>query len=131
MELGRLTQEDITRWVPFGEDGEVLMRYVSKEELIRLRKEATKLDWANNRPVETLDELEQNRLLGRAAVRDWRNLTVGREPFNYSPENCDLLMRRSFDFSDFVNLTCTQMRFFIEQKEEESKKKSANTSAGR
>ncbi len=130
MELGRLTDEDITRWVPFGEDGEVLMRYVSKEELIKLRKKATELDWAKNRPVETLDELEQNRLLGRAAVRDWRNLTVGGQPFDYSPEHCDLLMRRSFDFSDFVNLACTQMRFFIEQKEEKSKKKSANTSDG-
>lgn len=130
MELGNIIDGERTWPVKFGEDGEVEMRYVPKAELVAIRKKATKTDWSAHRPVETLDEMEQNRLLGRAAVRGWKNLTVGGEPFPYSPENCDMLMARSYDFSDFVNLVCTRIGFFREQKEEESKKKSAPTPDG-
>lgn len=130
MELGPLTEDEITCWVPYGKDGRVLMRFVTLEELNALRKKATERTWIEHRLVEEKDTVKENVLLGRAAVRDWDNLTVGGEHFPYSEEKCDLLMKRSYEFSDFVNLVCIQIRFFVKEQEDESKKKSEGGPSG-
>ena len=130
MELGDLKKKDITHEVPFGKDGKVLLRYVIKSELLAIEEEAGKKDWAKGAPTPGQRKVEANRLLGRAAVRGWSNLTVGGEEFPYSPENCDLLMEKSYDFSDLVNIACVQIGFFEAGKEEDSKKKSGPMSSG-
>lgn len=121
MDLGTLNEET-TAWVEFGDDGEILLKYISQTELDSIIKKATKTVWANHQKTAELDNIKANRLLGRAAVKDWRNLTSEGKPFPYSPENCDLLMDQSWNFSLAVNDACTDMRNFVKKQQEESKK---------
>ncbi len=130
MELGEITQDELTCWAPFGDDAEVQIRFITREELDRLKRKVTTKTFRRGQILEDIDTIEFNRLLGRAAVRGWKNITVGGRPFEYSPENCDILMTRSYEFSDFVNDKCVEINTFIETRGEESKKKSGPTPAG-
>jgi len=130
MELGDLKKTDITHWLPFGADGRVLIRYVIKKELMAIEEEANRPSMSQGPLPVSQKKAEENRLLGRAAVRGWENLTVGGKAFEYTPENCDLLMEKSYDFSDFVNLACVQIGLFETRQEEELKKNLKPTSDG-
>jgi hypothetical protein len=103
MEIGALKKDDFVISIPFIEDSEVLIRYVSREELQEIKRNATKISWdRKNEPSEEFDSLRADLLLGRAAVRGWKGLTMNGEEFPYSPENCDLLMRKWTEFAKFV-----------------------------
>ncbi len=123
MELGNLCQ-DIEVWAPFGEDAEVLMRHVPKDELIAISEKATKRKWVNHRMTEEVDPVLANRFLGRAAGRDWKSLTMNGEPFPFSVENLDLLMDKSYIFSNFINQAATDISTFMEMYRGESEKNS-------
>ena len=125
-----MTNNDLTCWVPFGKDGRVLIRYVAREELRNIEKKATERFLFEGQVVTEVDEIKKNVLVGRAAVKGWEALTVKHEDFPYSPENCEMLMRRSYDFSDLVNIACVNVRAFIEKREEQGKKKSKSGSSG-
>jgi hypothetical protein len=103
MDIVALKQDDFQVWVPFM-DAEVLLRYVSLEELEQVRRRATTLRWDRKGPrTESMDPLEANRLLGRAAVRGWRGITLEGEEHPYSEEHCDFLMTRWSEFARFVS----------------------------
>lgn len=123
MELGNLDR-DLEVWVPFGDDGEVLIKYVPKDELLSISEKATKRKWNNHRMTEEVDPTLANRILGRAAVRDWKNLTVGGEPLPFSCDNLDMLMGKSYVFSNFINQVATDIQAFIEQRKEDEGKNS-------
>lgn len=130
MEIGDIKQDELTCWAGFGEDAEVLLRYISRDELDRIRRRVTKQIFKRGQMFEDTDSMQFNVLLGRAAVRGWRNITVGGKPFQFSPENCDLLMNRSYEFSDFINEKCVEISAFIEEEEAKSGKKSGPTPDG-
>ncbi len=123
MELGNLGAE-LEVWASFGEDGSVLVRHIPKDELLAISKKATKRRWSSHQMIEEVDPILANRLLGRAAVRDWKNLTMGGEPFPFTPENLDMLMDRSYQFSNWVNQVVTDVQTFLETRREESEKNS-------
>lgn len=129
MEIGRIVEEEeITAWVPYvvddePTDAEVLLAFIPFDELSEIQGKATKRRWIKRQLVEEPSPVKGNVLLGRKVVRDWKGFTFKGKPFPYSPENCDLLMRRDYDFIGFVNGKCTEMSNFMEAKEEESKKK--------
>ena len=128
MEIGALKQDDFQAWIPF-QDAEVLIRYVDIEELRRLNKQATKTAWdRRHQKTEELDALEANRLLGRASVRGWKNITMDGEEYPYTPENCDFLMQKWFEFSRFVNEVCTDFQAMMEAEREVKRKNSLLTS---
>jgi hypothetical protein len=132
MDIGALRREDFLVWVPFM-DAEVLVRYVPLEELRDIGSRATKRTWEglrtpSNRPVETLDAALANKLLGRAAVRGWRGLSMNGEEFPYTPENCDFLMARWLEFSKFVNEACLDLQALQEQERKRVGKDSGLTS---
>jgi hypothetical protein len=132
MEIGALKAEDFQVWMPFA-DAEVLVRYISLEELREIGRKATRVTWEGprtpgNRPVETLDSALANKLLGRAAVRGWRGITMEGEEFPYSPENCDFLMARWLEFVRFVNEASLDLRALQEEERERMGKASGLTS---
>jgi hypothetical protein len=135
MEIGILKRESFEVWTPFDEDTEVLIAYQSKAALGAIRKQATTSKWGKNHQLsEECDNDEANRLLGRAAVRDWRALpgkkgfTLHGESYPYTPENCDFLMEQFTDFSNFVNVTCVDLQRLVAAEEEQSRKNSSSTS---
>jgi hypothetical protein len=121
MDIGGLKKETLTAWVPFDDDTEVLIGYLSREDLREIGKGATMTRFVKHQKSEQFDQDEADRLLGRKAVKDWRALpgrpgfTDGGAPFPYSPENCDLLMEKFNEFSNFVNVTCIDFSRFIEE----------------
>jgi hypothetical protein len=128
VEIGEL-QERFEVWVPFQEDAAVLIKYVPLEELRTINKKVTSRGWdRKHRPEETTDTAEANRLLGRAAVKDWKGFTMKGAEYPYSPEHCDFLMTNWLEFSKFVNDVSIDLRALQEAEAEARAKNSGPTS---
>jgi hypothetical protein len=129
VEIGALKRDDFEVWVPFGDDAEVLIRHVPLDGLQEVNKSSTVREWdRQHQPVERMDAVKRNRLLGRAAVRDWKGLTVEGEEFPYSPENLDFLMTRWSDFARFVGDACTDLQALAREERRRLEKNSVLTS---
>ncbi len=140
MDVSALDDEGLEVWVTFL-DAEVLMRYVGLDEVRRIRQHATLRRWPysevegqrQGKPETCMDLAEASRLLGRAAVRGWKGLTLKDEDFPYSAENADLLMARWGEFARMVGEVSLDLMKFMErsmhESMEQSKKKSLTTSA--
>ena len=109
------------KWVQFDEDTEVLIRFVDRETLDRITRKsdkAARMSGSDDRKI-------FNKLLAEAAVHGWRNidnhdhpgLRVNRQPLLFTPENRDMLMKRSNEFAGFVNTTCINSRLYLEEDE--------------
>jgi hypothetical protein len=130
MEIGGLQREDFQVWVPFGDDAEVLIQYVPREVLQQIRRKATRITWdRKHQKEEQFDPIKADELLGRNAVKDWKGLTMNGEPYPYSPENCDFLMRKWVEFARFVNEVCVDLEALVEE-ERRQKVKNSVTSSG-
>jgi len=133
MDISALKKDDYQVWVPFMGDAEVLIQYVSLDSLRRLMTKAmmTKILWDGKpRKNSEVDAVEANRMLGRAAVRGWKNITMENEDYPYSPENCDFLMSHWLEFSRFVNDICIDLQALMEAEKEQKIKNSSLTSGG-
>ncbi len=127
MDIGVLRQDDFLVWMPF-QDAEVLVRYISAEEVEGILRRAKTMRWEKHRKVERLDLAEANRLLGRAAVRGWRGITMDGAEYPYSEEHCDFLMRRWLDFAEFVSTACTDLQALVAEEQKRRSKNSGLTS---
>ena len=129
MEIGNIQADELVVRLKF-RNAFVSIKYIDSMELKSILSKSQKTEWKKHKLVTIEDDPEANRLLGRAAVKEWENITANGQPFPYSPENCDLMMRNSYEFSAFVNDACTEMANFRENQDEETKKKSENTPTG-
>lgn len=135
MDIGILKKSSFEVWVPFDDDTEVLIAYQSGSDLREMREKATNISWdRGHQKEEKYDNAMGNRLLGRAAVKDWRprpgkkGFTLNGEGYPYTPENCDFLMDKFTDFSNFVNGVCVDLQCLVAADEEQTRKNSSNTS---
>jgi hypothetical protein len=129
MDISALRRDDFEVTVPFGEDASVLIRHVTREELLSIRKKATKTNWdRKHQREESFDPVEADVLLGRAAVRGWKGITMNDEDFPYTPENCDFLMRKWTEFARFVNDACVDLGGLVKAEREAREKNSWLTS---
>ncbi len=104
------------RWFDYGGDSEVLLLYAGKEVLTRIRNKAAEIAAKTGGDFNAISI----RLIGRYAVKGWRKksdhdhpgLTIKGEPIPYSGESLDMLMRRSNEFSDFINRKCADADSF-------------------
>ncbi|MEM4368374.1 MAG: hypothetical protein QXO21_05145 [Candidatus Anstonellales archaeon] len=117
--------EEKTKWIQFDEDTEVLLKFVSKEELKKISIKAERASRLSGVDPSDVANIQ----LGRTAVLGWRKidnhnhpgLIVKGQPFPYTKENVDLLMTKSLEFSKFVNENAINSRIFLEEEEEEEK----------
>ena len=120
--------EEVEGYVRFGEDTEVLLLYLDKVAVGKIKTKAKKL--AKKGGMEYEDAFTY--LLGKAAVKGWRKIDDHKHPglmfnnkkFPFSEDNRDFLMRKSIDFSAFVNVNVVDPDSFREEEEakEEIKK---------
>ncbi len=133
MDIEALESDDYAVWVRFM-DAEVLVRHVPAGELLSIRERSLRRAWdisSGGRPAEGIDAAEAARLLGRAAVRGWRGLSMRGEDYPYSPERCDFLMARWAEFGRFVNEAATSLARLAEaQRRDESKNSSLTSGPG-
>lgn len=106
------------RWFRFDVDTEVLIRFLSREELTAIIKKAAKRAKLSGADSDQL----ANIMTGKAAVLGWRKITNQDHPgfldgqgapIPFTPENRDLLMRRCREFSNFVNETAIDSAGFL------------------
>jgi len=114
-------------WVPFGDD-EVLIRYISRDELKKIARQSKKTSFVSHQKIEEFDDITADILLGRAVVKDWKGFTMNGEPMPCTPENIDFLMTKWNSFAKFVNETCVDLEFLIQHEKDKTTKNSSLTS---
>lgn len=131
MEVGKLESiEENHRWINWIDGGKVLMAFVTRKTMNKILKITTKRTFKRGVPIEEVDNTEANRLLGRAAVRNWKGLTSDHEDYPFTEENLDELMEKHPEFSDFVNEKCIEIGNFVGEATEKALGKSESTPSG-
>lgn len=105
----------------------VNLSFLSREELVKIRKKATSTGFKKGAPVETLDDNLFLSLYVKSAIKGWSGLTLailetlapvdisGQNPtdvLEYNEENALFLMKQSTDFDSFVSETVTDLANF-------------------
>ena len=119
--LGLFTSEK-KRTVQFDADTEVLIKHIDKEALSEISRKAGKAARLSGGDAKEIF----NQRLGRAAVLGWRKigdhnhpgLIVDDQPFAFTEANLDLLMKKSLEFSAFVNEEATDSVSFLDEEKE-------------
>jgi hypothetical protein len=103
------------------------LSFLSREELTKIRKKATKTEYKNRQPVETLNDELFLSLYVSACVKGWDGLKFSyleqlapvdisaqkaEDCLGYSQENALYLMKASADFDAFVSETVTDLANF-------------------
>lgn len=103
------------------------LSFLSREELTKIRKKATKIEYKNRQPVETLNDELFLQLYVDATVKGWEGLKFsyleklapvdvsGQKPddcLGYSRENALYLMKASADFDSYVSETVNELANF-------------------
>lgn len=116
-------------------DFKLQLSFLSREELTKIRKKATKLEYKNRQPVETLNDELFLQLYVDATIKGWTGLKFsyleqlapvdvsGQKPedcLGYSRENALYLMKASADFDSFVSETVTDLGNFQQASGSES-----------
>jgi hypothetical protein len=111
-----------------GMEGFVLsLSFLSREELGKIRKKATKTEFKNRQPVETLNDELFLQLYVDSCIKGWKGLKFeyleqlapvdvsGQKPddfLGYSRENALYLMKASANFDTFVSEHVTELANF-------------------
>jgi hypothetical protein len=124
MDLSVLKQIDRRYWVLWGDDAEVCLRHITREELREIFKKATVTRFVNHQKVEEFDPAKADCLLGRAAIVDWKGFTDGGEDAPCTPEAIDLVMTRHNTFAKFINDTVIDLDYLVGQERDATAKNS-------
>ena len=122
MDISAAKKEEFSAWVKFGDDVEVKVKHISREELRDIYKKATRTSFANHQKGEEFDPVKADSLLGRAAIVEWSGFTDAGNAFPCTPENIDLLMRRHNTFAKFINDVCVDIDYLIQGEQEATAK---------
>ncbi len=129
MDISSLTNgKPLQVWLPFGDDSEVLIEYVSREDLLRLNEKARTTSYRNGQKTEFFDPVLADKLLGRRVVKNWKGFVDHGNEFPCTPENTDILMAKWNEFARFVNESCVSLETLVAKEKELISKNSLNTS---
>jgi hypothetical protein len=106
----------------------VSLNFLSREELVKIRKKATKITWKNRQQSEELNEdlflslYVQNTIKGWKGLKlkylsqlapvDLTNIKDTEAELDYSEENALSLMKSSSEFDSFVSETVSNLENF-------------------
>ena len=103
------------------------LSFLSREELTKIRKKATKTEYKNRQPVETMNDELFLQLYVDACIKGWEGLKFSyleqlapvdvsaqkpEDTLGYSRENALYLMKASSNFDSFVSETVTELGNF-------------------
>lgn len=101
--------------------------FLSREELVKIRKKATKLEYKNRQPVETLNDDLFLQLYVDGCIKSWSGLKFSyleqlapvdvsaqkpEDCLSYSRENALFLMKSSSNFDSFISEQVTELANF-------------------
>ncbi len=108
-------------------DFKLQLSFLSREELMKIRKKATKTEYKNRQPVETLNDDLFLQLYVDSCIKGWEGLKFsyleqlapvdvsGQKPddvLGYSRENALYLMKASANFDSFISEMVTELSNF-------------------
>jgi hypothetical protein len=108
-------------------DFKLNLSFLSREELMKIRKKATKTEYKNRQPVETLNDDLFLQLYVDACIKGWSGLKFSfleqlapvdvsaqkpEDTLGYSRENALYLMKASANFDSFISETVTELANF-------------------
>ena len=103
------------------------LAFLSREELMKIRKKATKTEYKNRLPVETLNDELFLQLYVDGCIKGWEGLKFSfleqlapvdvsaqkpEDCLGYSRENALFLMKASSNFDSFISETVTELSNF-------------------
>lgn len=103
------------------------LSFLAREELVKIRKKATKVEFKNRQPVETLNDDLFLKLYVDGCIKGWEGLKFSylkslapvdiskynaEDTLAYSPENALYLMKASSNFDAFISETVTDLANF-------------------
>lgn len=112
---------------PGMENFKLQLSFLSREELMKIRKKATKIEYKNRQPVESLNDDLFLQLYVDSCIKGWTGLKFsyleqlapvdvsGQKPddtLGYSRENALYLMKASANFDSFISETVTELANF-------------------
>jgi hypothetical protein len=101
--------------------------FLSREELVKIRKKASKIEYKNRQPVETLNDDLFLSMYVDGCIKGWEGLKfsyleqlapvdiTGQNPEDclaYNRENALFLMRASANFDSYISETVTELSNF-------------------
>lgn len=113
-----------------GLDGfKVSVAFLSREEIVKIRKKASKVVWKNRQQTEELNEDLFLKLFVDATIKGWTGLKYNylkelvlvdiskiknpeKEELQYSTENALALMKGSTEFDSFISETTNNLQTF-------------------
>ena len=110
------------------EDFKINVAFLSREELLRIRKKASKIVYKNRQPIEELNEELFLKIYVEATIKGWSGLKYKyltqlllvdtskiknlEDCMSYSLDNALLLMKNSSDFDAFISDTVSDLQVF-------------------
>lgn len=111
-----------------GLDGfKLQLSFLAREELVKIRKKATKTEYKNRQPVDTLNDDLFLKLYVDGCIKGWEGLKFSylaqlapvdiskyapEDTLGYSTDNALYLMKASSDFDSFISETVTALANF-------------------
>ncbi len=108
-------------------DFKLSLSFLSREELMKIRKKATRTEYKNRQPVETLNDDLFLQLYVDACIKGWEGLKFSYleqlapvdvsaqkpdDTLGYTRENALYLMKASANFDSFISETVTELANF-------------------
>lgn len=106
----------------------VTVNFLSREEIVKIRKKSTKITWKNRQQTEELDDELFLKLYVGAVIGGWKGLKLKDLPqlvpvdltgqkdleteLEYNPENALQLMKNSTEFDSFITETVSDLSNF-------------------
>lgn len=103
------------------------LAFLARESLVKIRKKATKVEYKNRQPIETLNDDLFLKLYVEGCIKGWEGLTFAHlatlapvdiskykptDTLAFSPENALYLMKSSTNFDSFISETVTDLANF-------------------
>lgn len=123
-----VSSKESTVEYPGYEGFKVNLCFLSREELVKIRKKATKVVWKNRQQSEELNEELFLSLYVQATVKGWTGLKLSylqklapvdlsgqknlEDTLDYTPDNALFLMKSSTEFDSFVSETVSDLANF-------------------
>jgi hypothetical protein len=133
-------EASLSAWFDFGNGFEIELAYLDKDELQKMLRESTRIEWENHQRTEKVkDEIFVKKLL--PYIKAWRGLTPdvlatllpidpAKIPVDEMPctdENKRVLIERAYGFMDFIQEKITSLTR-IREAQREAERKNSETS---
>lgn len=111
MDISPLEKNDLEVWVQFTKDVRLKLRYMPRDVLEKIGKQATEIafDLKSRQRTETVDGKKYDTLLCQKAVVDWEGLVNSGKPYPCTPENIEFLVNKWTGFAGFVARCCIDL----------------------